>query len=120
MTLDLTRQCTHEQGDSDCALHVTCSECGASIDHQRVVQHRKALIAEIEKLRAAIDQANTDRDEAWDDRDAQVEAKKRMVAAVLADVDVETSRLRRLLRDATCPFDSTAESRAELRKREGL
>ncbi len=32
----------------------------------------------------------------------------------------ECERLRRLLRDATCPFDSTAESRAEIRKEGGI
>ncbi len=39
-----------------------------------------------------------------------------VVLALIAKIE----RLRKLLRDATCPFDSTPESRAELRKREGL
>ncbi len=39
---------------------------------------------------------------------------------VALDLIAEIERLRKLLRDVTCPFDSTQESRAELRKREGL
>jgi len=57
--------CTHEPGDSDCAVHPTCNECGADLsDHLAlkpapeadeaaciVANTNKTLYAEIERLR---------------------------------------------------------------------
>lgn len=47
--------CTHEAGDSDCAAHPTCSECGADLAHQRVVAERDALGAALDTISAIRD-----------------------------------------------------------------
>ena len=42
--------CTWEQGDSDCPVHVQCSECGADISHQAVVVSLKQARVDLERV----------------------------------------------------------------------
>ncbi len=83
------------------------------------------LIAELETLRGAREESRGNvmaADSAETERDAALGEVETLTKRLKIERDVRISefeRLRRLLRDATS-FDSTSESRAELRKRERL
>lgn len=59
MTLPGRCQCSHEAGDSDCPVHPTCAECGASIEGHGSLAFAIQREAEIARLTAACDEAIT-------------------------------------------------------------
>lgn len=52
-------ECTHEQGDSDCPIHVQCADCGADLSHQRVVTALRESVTEVERLRTALEETTS-------------------------------------------------------------
>lgn len=52
--------CSHEEGDSDCPVHVLCSECGEDISHQAVVKDRERLRADRDRLAAELERLRTE------------------------------------------------------------
>jgi hypothetical protein len=51
-------QCTHEQGDSDCAVHPTCSECGADISNTRLYAEHERFSKQL-AMQASLMEATT-------------------------------------------------------------
>ena len=88
--------CTFEGGDTDCAVHPTCAACAHPLVNTELTDYVMRLEVAISTLRGKLEEARrerdqwkartleaqSDRDIAWQDRDAQVEAKKRVCAAI--------------------------------------
>lgn len=50
MSIKAKCSCTHEAGDSDCAAHPTCPDCGTALDSIRLTAERDALAAKLEEV----------------------------------------------------------------------
>jgi hypothetical protein len=89
--------CTYEAGDSDCAKHLTCPNCGERLAGTRITKHVDALIREADRMRRDLAAALAERDDAhkladlWRAANSSALAECERLKSALDVVETETA-----------------------------